>query len=75
MLARGALPGAEAIERALLWLQTSSPSALLLASTALALEDQRSDAGERRRQRAEARARRLRQRLEDQLRTFGAGAM
>ena len=64
LLARGALPGAEAIERALLWLQTSSPSALLLASTALALEDQRSDAGERRRQRAEARARRLRQRLE-----------
>jgi lysine decarboxylase len=64
LLARGARPGAEAIERALLWLQTSSPSALLLASTALALEELRSDAGQRRRQRGEARGQRLRQRLE-----------
>lgn len=64
LLARGARPGTEAIERALLWLQTSSPSALLLASTALALEELRSDNGHRRRRRAEARGRRLRQRLE-----------
>lgn len=64
LLAQGARPGAEAIERALLWLQTSSPSALLLASTALALEELCSEAGQRRHRRAEARARRLRQRLE-----------
>ena len=37
-----------AIERALLWLQTSSPSALLLASAAAALSDLRSVAGRRR---------------------------
>ena len=64
LLAQGARPDAEAIERALLWLQTSSPSALLLASTALALEELHSETGRRRRQRAESRGRRLRQRLE-----------
>jgi lysine decarboxylase len=37
-----------AIERALLWLQTSSPSALLLASAAAALSDLHSSAGRRR---------------------------
>ena len=37
-----------AIERALLWLQTSSPSALLLASAAAALSDLHSSAGLRR---------------------------
>jgi len=63
LLARGARPGSEAIERALLWLQTSSPSALLLASTALALEELRSEAGQGRRRRAEVRGQRLRQRL------------
>ncbi|QPN64193.1 aminotransferase class I/II-fold pyridoxal phosphate-dependent enzyme [Synechococcus sp. CBW1004] len=64
LLAQGTRPDAEAIERALLWLQTSSPSALLLASTALALEDLCSERGQRQRRRAEARGRRLRQRLE-----------
>jgi lysine decarboxylase len=53
-----------AVERTLLWLQTSSPSALLLASTAAALEHGASAAGRRQRQRAVARAGRLRQRLE-----------
>lgn len=64
LLTRGERPDTEAIERALLWLQTTSPSALLLASTALALEEMCSDAGQRRRHRAEARAWRLRRQLE-----------
>jgi len=64
LLAQGARPGVEAIERALLWLQTSSPSALLLASTALALEELGSPAGRRRRQRAEDRGLRLRRQLQ-----------
>lgn len=64
LLAQGEQPRPEAIERALLWLQTSSPSALLLASTALALEELHSEAGRRRRRKAEARAGRLRRRLE-----------
>ncbi|MFM7312184.1 MAG: lysine decarboxylase, partial [Cyanobium sp.] len=63
LLARGSRPSMEAIERALLWLQTSSPSALLLASTALALASECSERGRRLRRRAEARALRLRQRL------------
>jgi len=54
----------EAVARALLWLQTSSPSALLLASAAAALAHGRSAAGRRRRQRAESRAIALRQGLE-----------
>ncbi|MEA5442318.1 aminotransferase class I/II-fold pyridoxal phosphate-dependent enzyme [Cyanobium gracile] len=65
LLAQGDRVAPEAIERALLWLQTSSPSALLLASTAAALEHGASDAGRRQRHRAEARAARLRSRLED----------
>lgn len=64
LLAKGDRVAAEAIERALLWLQTSSPSALLLASTAAALEHGASAAGRRQRQRAVARAGRLRQGLE-----------
>lgn len=64
LLARGDRVAAEAIERALLWLQTSSPSALLLASTAAALEHGASDAGRHQRHQAEARGARLRQRLE-----------
>jgi lysine decarboxylase len=64
LLARGPRVQAEAIDRALLWLQTSSPSALLLASAAAALAHGRSAAGRRRRQRAESRAIALRQGLE-----------
>ncbi|MDM7951937.1 MAG: aminotransferase class I/II-fold pyridoxal phosphate-dependent enzyme [Cyanobium sp. CZS 25K] len=64
LLARGEREAPAAIERALLWLQTSSPSALLLASTAAALEHAASHAGQRQRRRAEARAGRLRRRLE-----------
>ena len=63
LLAQGPRCDPEAIGRALLWLQTSSPSALLLASTAAALDHQHSPAGRRQRQRAEARAAVLRQRL------------
>ncbi|MFM7362041.1 MAG: lysine decarboxylase, partial [Cyanobium sp.] len=48
----------------LLWLQTSSPSALLLASSAAALAELGSEAGRRRRRRAEQRGLRLRRRLE-----------
>ena len=64
LLAQGPRCDGEAIGRGLLWLQTSSPSALLLASTAAALEHQHSAAGVRQRQRAEARAADLRRRLE-----------
>ncbi len=64
LLAQGDRPGPAAIERALLWLQTSSPSALLLASAAAALRHDAGDAGGRQRQRAEARAGVLRRRLE-----------
>ncbi|MCT0206298.1 aminotransferase class I/II-fold pyridoxal phosphate-dependent enzyme, partial [Synechococcus sp. CS-1332] len=64
LLAQGDRVAPAAIERALLWLQTSSPSALLLASTAAALDHAASDAGARQRRRAEARATRLAQRLE-----------
>lgn len=52
------------LERSLLWLQTSSPSGLLLASCAAAVEQLVSPAGQRVRRRAEARARALRERLE-----------
>ena len=64
LLAQGERVPPAAIARTLLWLQTSSPSALLLASTAAALEHGASAAGRRQRQRAVARAGRLRQRLE-----------
>jgi lysine decarboxylase len=64
LLSQGARIDQPSLERSLLWLQTSSPSALLLASTAAALAHGRSTAGERQRRRALARASRLRQRLE-----------
>ncbi|KEF41126.1 MAG: lysine decarboxylase [Cyanobium sp. CACIAM 14] len=63
LLARGPRVSPPAIERALLWLQTSSPSALLLTSTAAALEHAASAAGRQQRRRAEARAAGLRRRL------------
>ena len=63
LLARGERVGVDAIERALLWLQTSSPSALLLASSAAALEHAGTAEGRGQRRRAEARAARLQGRL------------
>ncbi len=51
------------LERALLWLQTSSPSALLLASCAASLAFLKSDRGRRQLDRALVLAGRLRQRL------------
>lgn len=56
LLARGPRVSAEAIDRALLWLQTSSPSALLLASAAAALAHGQSEAGRRQRDRTRQRA-------------------
>ncbi len=64
LLAQGRRVNHEAIERALLWLQTSSPSALLLAATAAAIDWQCSAAGERQRQRALALAGAVRRALE-----------
>ena len=52
LLLQGERVGRGAVERALLWLQTSSPSALLLASAEAALDDLTSVAGLRRWQRA-----------------------
>ena len=66
LLAQGGRVPVEALERALLWLQTSSPSALLLRSSALAIEAVCSSAGLRRRQRAEAVGRRLAERCRAQ---------
>lgn len=63
LLAQGPRVDARALERSLLWLQTSSPSALLLASTAASVAEAFSRAGADRRRRAEARAARLRLRL------------
>ncbi len=57
-------PDPERLERALLWLQTSSPSALLLASAEASLLHLHGPAGRRQLARALARARRLRTRLE-----------
>ena len=54
LLAQGSRVSPEAIARSLLWLQTSSPSALLLQSSALAIQELASPAGQRRRQRAHA---------------------
>ena len=54
----------QAIERALLWLQTSSPSALLLASAAASLAHLHSSAGRRQLSRALAIGLELRERLE-----------
>jgi lysine decarboxylase len=57
---------AERLERALLWLQTSSPSGLLLASSEAALGHLRSTAGRRQLARSLDRALLLRQRLQGQ---------
>ncbi|TVS06597.1 MAG: lysine decarboxylase [Cyanobium sp. PLM2.Bin73] len=62
LLGQGPRLDGAAIARSLLWLQTSSPSALLLASTEAALRLHGSPAGQRRRRRAEAVAARLRRR-------------
>ena len=62
LLAQGARVSPEAIERSLLWLQTSSPSALLLQSSALAIQELASPAGQRRRHSAEAVGRRVAER-------------
>ncbi|MFN9645123.1 MAG: lysine decarboxylase [Cyanobacteriota bacterium] len=59
LLAGGDRVDVEALERALLWLQTSSPSALLLASTAAALDWMGSPAGQAQRRGAERRVQRL----------------
>jgi lysine decarboxylase len=64
LLAQGGRVPRAALERALLWLQTSSPSALLLASAEASLLAAAGLAGERRRRCAEARAARLRQRCQ-----------
>lgn len=56
---RGDRVDADALARGLLWLQTSSPSALLLTSTAAALEQLFSPSGQALRRSAERRARRL----------------
>ena len=63
LLAQGPRVDPQALERSLLWLQTSSPSALLLASTAASVAEAFSQAGAARRRRAEARAGRVRARL------------
>ena len=60
LLAQGPRVAWQSIARALLWLQTSSPSALLLASAEAAIDELCSAAGQRRRQRAVAVAARLR---------------
>jgi len=62
LLAQGPRFDPAAIERALLWLSTSSPSALLLASCEAAIEELAGSGGQRRRARALAVATRLRQR-------------
>jgi lysine decarboxylase len=63
LLAQGPRVDRQALERSLLWLQTSSPSALLLASCATALDERLSAAGQGRRRRAERCGLELRQRL------------
>jgi lysine decarboxylase len=64
LLAQGQRVALPALERALLWLQTSSPSALLLASAEASLLAAASPAGQGRRRRAQARAARLRRRCQ-----------
>jgi lysine decarboxylase len=66
LLGQGNRVPTAALETSLLWLQTSSPSALLLTSTAAALEQMASAAGKGLRERAEQRGRRLARRLEEQ---------
>ena len=63
LLQQGERVDAEAVQRGLLWLQTSSPSALLLASAAAALTHLHSRRGARQLQRALGIGTRLRQRL------------
>lgn len=63
LLSQGERVDGEALARSLLWLQTSSPSALLLLSTAAALEHMLSPVGQGLRRRAERRAQRLARRL------------
>lgn len=62
LLAQGPRLEPAALQRSLLWLQTSSPSALLLASAEAALRHSCSAAGRDQRRRAEAVAARLRRR-------------
>lgn len=64
LLAQGQRFEAAALSRALLWLQTSSPSALLLASSEAAIAALCSPQGRRQRARAAAVANRLRQRCQ-----------
>ena len=64
LLAQGSRVPGPALERALLWLQTSSPSALLLASAEASLLAAASPAGQRRRRQGEQRAARLRRRCQ-----------
>ena len=66
LLSQGNRVAIPALETSLLWLQTSSPSALLLTSTAAALEQMASAAGKGQRERAERRGRRLARRLEEE---------
>jgi lysine decarboxylase len=64
LLQGGERPAAAAIERALLWLQTSSPSALLLASSAASIQHLHSAAGRHQLRVAIDRALQLRGQLE-----------
>ena len=64
LLQGGDRVAARDLERTLLWLQTSSPSALLLASSAAAIQQAHSPAGRKQRQRAIGSAERLRSRLQ-----------
>jgi lysine decarboxylase len=66
LLSQGNRVAIPALETSLLWLQTSSPSALLLTSTAAALEQMASAAGKGQRERAERRGRNLARRLEEE---------
>lgn len=66
LLSQGNRVKREAVERGLLWLQTSSPSALLLTSTAAALEQMASAEGKALRHRSERRGLRLARRLGDE---------
>jgi lysine decarboxylase len=64
LLGRSGRVDLQSLRRSLLWLQTSSPSALLLASTEAALCWAHSPAGKRQRQWSQQRGRRLRQRCQ-----------
>ncbi len=63
LLAQGDRVDPRDLERSLLWLQTSSPSALLLASSAASVAEAFSAAGQAQRRRAVVRAQELRRRL------------